>query len=250
MRVLLSQPSEGDIEVLLAAERQSLGLQELDPQSPFAVRLNPRLLLGQENWDDYVERCNKYLNGYKQWLIESAELRLKERREFRFNIRVANIGTNVGEDVDVCLAFPPVLQSLEDSEKEAAARQRNLPEQPKRPAPFDHFGLSSLSSLNRMQPQPIPVMRGGWSEIYKRFPGPGDPRLEISGTHEAGFVIRMFLKKLNHHKQFEFGPFSACFSDWEHASPFEVSLTVIAANMVEKIETKIPVIVEIKKEKQ
>lgn len=236
MRIDLKRPPEVDIEMLIQLERQVLGLP--DPAAPplHGALADMNMLLSRERWGDYVDRCNKYIEEYRKWLTEDAMLRHREAMEFSFSVSVANTGTTVGDDVDVYLKFPPVLEFLEDCEEGFLARRGRVSEKPKPPG---RPGLTLWSTYSsHLDTRSLTVRPAPFT--MPKFTVRGVPWSSISGTGEAGFAIRMLLQKLNHHKHCDFGPFRACFSDWDHAAPFEVQLAIIAGNMVEKMESRIP----------
>lgn len=67
---------------------------------------------------------------------------------------------------------------------------------------------------------------------------PGTPWSRLSGDAKGGFCVRLFVPKLNHHTMVDLGPFQSGFSRWEDAKPFEVKLTIIAENMVERLSRR------------
>jgi hypothetical protein len=70
------------------------------------------------------------------------------------------------------------------------------------------------------------------------------PTVHLSGSMDGGFAILFSIPKLIHHKTAAFGPFYSMFRTQDDATPFEIDLIITASNIPQKIERRIPFVVD------
>jgi hypothetical protein len=180
--------------------------------------------------DDYLERYEKYLREYNEWVQQRGVL-------YDFDLYLTNQGSSPANQIEVEIIFPAHVHRLlhVGHAQDAFGQPPTRPKPPKEPSPATLVGLPDFEWLKDM----------GRSSGYDiRLPDPFAPSVEILnlGDHMedmSGAVLRCHLRELMHTKDEKIGSFSLVFSKGTGVKPFQASYSVLAAELPDKVERQL-----------
>jgi hypothetical protein len=245
LRVVLQKLQPINIEAAVEQERKAIRVPRLPG---YLGGIGGAALLSmvgptEDDWKKYEERCESYLTEFREWVKQDAAATAASGLHFSFSVSVSNNGSAVGEDVDVYMTFPPVIKFIIGDGNDQWGNKHyrpTRPERPRKPEIRDRMAVLKDDLGRRELFDPFQNLR------VPQVSPPGAPWSDFDGTIEDGLRLRLFIPKLRHHTSTNFGPFSSGILDWDNAKPFEIQLTVLAANLPHAAESKVPVIVQVK----
>lgn len=194
-------------------------------KEPIFKALNAFSRLSDSQVDDYNKELDAYYIEFEKYLGEEYEHKIKLSSCFEIELNLNNTGTAPANDIDIYLHFP---DGFKLSEKRKKGPKK--PEPPYQPKSQWDFGLRS-SIL------PIIDTRGAFPKVNT---GPELTKLKKTNSYDVEFKVR----DLKHNQNVGLPKLFVCFENIESMSSFHVDYTLMIANLPNKIEGQLHVIIE------
>ena len=170
----------------------------------------------------YISELSKWIEKYNRFMEELS-------RSFDFNLHIKNTVGVPAENVVVFLKFPKIFQFIV-CENEHYGKSPKIPDKPE-PPKLELAGTMGLDSLRKVNLYsnfviPTPNIHGPWVEFRE---------------DNDNIFMEITIKKIKHYLVESFECTAGLLS-FEHARTFDLEYIVMADNMPQKIEGKIPFI--------
>lgn len=170
---------------------------------------------------------SKYRQKLSEWVEKYNEAMEELARSFDFSLHIKNAGGLPADNVIVNIKLPKIFQFIE-CENEHYGKIPTIPQKPEPPkqglaAMMDISSLSRINSFDNFR-MPMPNVHGPW--------------IEFTEDNDSIFM-EITISKLKHHLYKSFKCTAGLLS-LEHAGAFELEYVIMADNMPQKIEDKIP----------
>ncbi len=151
-----------------------------------------------------------------------------------YNLRASLIALISAQRPFILIAWVAQVTGWDSS----ALQNPTPPPPPQRPNP--EFGAASfrLGSHSAIAGLDFPGLRD-----VRPARDPEEPEVRVLLRPEHGHLIHAKLSRLKHGQRMVLGTFHALFGSWKDVSPFEVEYTLSASELPEKLDGKIPLLV-------
>jgi hypothetical protein len=205
-----------------AVIREELGGSDIRDETQRMSLLSAGILM-----PDYNEYRRQLSNWVKEYNKALGELSMS----FNFNLYIKNTGGAPANNVEISLTFPKIFKLIY-CENEHYGKEPILPEKPELP----RSGLAAMVNYNDINKRIMydPVLLQNINN---------DPWIKFSDNADS-ILLELDIKKVTHHSCSPFECVASLLS-LENAHTFELEYTIIADNMPQKVNGKIPVIFEL-----
>jgi len=163
-----------------------------------------------------------------EWIKKYDEAKKVLSRSFDFRLHIKNSGGLPAENITLCLKFPRIFQFIQCGN----IHYGEIPTIPQKPE-FSNHGIMPMINFEALRKNslsnltiPIHNIHGPWIEFNE---------------DDNNIVLEISVKKIKHHLHESFKCTAGLLS-LEQAHSFKLEYVIMADNMPQKIEGKIPVI--------
>jgi hypothetical protein len=203
--------------------------------------------ISEERWAEYDEELEEYFEKYRKYIDGQNILGSAKARCIIFDLVLKNDGNGLATDIDVVVSWPQSIRWIfKSGSRDAVPLEKPIdpPEPPEVPQPRFVEMISSnvfAGSLLDRTP-PIHVRDFARRDEFT-------PETSLIETKELTWEVHVRLQKLKHGHNVVLGTFLAVFSTWDDAKSFSTKFSISTADLSEKIEDTLPILVRRASEK-